>query len=386
MEERLERGERSTIISFFLTLITSAVKIVGGILTRTGVLLADGIHSLFDSLTILTSFVSIRLIKRKPSERFPYGLYKVENLFTIFVCVLLYFMVYELLFEGFEEVSRNAIPYAAFSVILSFAIFFVQYTGFKKSRLESLRIISLESLFDISISLLAFLIILFNLRFIQKPFIIGMAVMVLFLGTKAIYNSILALLDVAPEKEVLEAVLREVEGVDGVKRVKDIKLRRSGPYILGDIVIETLPGIPVSMAHEITEEIERKISRYVRFVNIHVEPFKGKLKVAIPLEDGKISERFSGAKKFLIIDDGERIVENPFWRKEIRKGVAVVNFLKEMGVDAVIVRNIGTIGYNLLKSNLIEVYRATGEDPKENYRLLLEGRLERLRKETVERV
>lgn len=75
------------------------------------------------------------------------------------------------------------------------------------------------------------------------------------------------------------------------------------------------------------------------------------MKIAIPIKDNEISEHFGRCEYFLIVENGKvekvKAPEHTFG--------SFPNFLKELKVDKVIVRNIGERAKALLKSYSIEV-------------------------------
>lgn len=390
MERDIKLGEKSVLISSFLTLLSSLLKLVGGYITRTGALIADGIHSLSDTIQNFASYFGIKLIQKEPTEKFPYGLYKVENLITLFLGIFILFGAYELIKEGlenFNEITDASLVFSIIGLFFSVLIFIIQYYGAKKSKSESLKVIALESMIDIAISVTVFLIILFRLTEYQYPFTVMISMFMIVLSLRILYDSILALLDVSPSREVLDKVREIILNINGVKKVKDIKLRKAGPFIIGEVTIETLPGIPVERAHEISEEIEERVEEIISHIVVHIEPHREKRVIALPILNGKIAKSFAAAEKFLIFDGKRKFfIENPYAQKGIRRGVAVARFLKNFGVDTVIVREIGTISFHSLRDLLIEIYKTDGEDPEKEIKNFFEGKLKRLEKETRERL
>jgi len=53
-------------------------------LSKSVALKAEGIHSLSDSLASFIGFISIYMSEKK-HEKFPYGLYKLENIGAMFI-------------------------------------------------------------------------------------------------------------------------------------------------------------------------------------------------------------------------------------------------------------------------------------------------------------
>ena len=50
-----------------------------GFLSGSIVLISDAVHSVSDILSIVTSWLGLKIAQKKPDERFAYGYYKAEN-------------------------------------------------------------------------------------------------------------------------------------------------------------------------------------------------------------------------------------------------------------------------------------------------------------------
>lgn len=64
--------------SLLVNLALSSLKLVLGAVSGSLALTADGIHSAVDIIASLAVLIGLRLSERR-SRRFPYGLYKIEN-------------------------------------------------------------------------------------------------------------------------------------------------------------------------------------------------------------------------------------------------------------------------------------------------------------------
>lgn len=162
------------------------------------------------------------------------------------------------------------------------------------------------------------------------------------------------------------------EGVKGVIKVKDAKLRKAGPFLFGELEIAVDERITTKKAHEIGNEVEEKIKSTLTNLEhliIHVEPIKreGIRRIAVPLENNKgeystISEHFGQAPYFAIVtlrdDKIEKleIVENPNVKLSKKRGIETAKFLLGYNISDLITKNIGEGPYHTLKDNLVEIY------------------------------
>jgi len=111
------------------------------------------------------------------------------------------------------------------------------------------------------------------------------------------------------------------------------------------------------------------------------------MKIAIPTEgnnlEDKIALHFGRAKHFLVYDTEKnkfKIYSNPEAEKI---PVLPPDFLKKLGVEAVICFSLGLPAFNLFKNYKIETKKATKGSIKENINLFLENKLRDLTQQDI---
>ncbi len=85
-----DKTEEVAVVSTLVSLGLSGLKFLVYGLTGSVAMLADAVHSFTDSFTSALVLLGIHISKRK-SETFPYGLYKVENLVSMFVSFAIFY-------------------------------------------------------------------------------------------------------------------------------------------------------------------------------------------------------------------------------------------------------------------------------------------------------
>jgi len=104
-EKGLKRGERVAKQAAFLVVNLAVAKVIIGVLSGSIVLISDAVHSVSDLVAVFTSWFGLKISQRKPDERFPYGYYKMENLATVVVSILILFAFWEIFTEGVAILS-----------------------------------------------------------------------------------------------------------------------------------------------------------------------------------------------------------------------------------------------------------------------------------------
>jgi divalent metal cation (Fe/Co/Zn/Cd) transporter len=82
-------------MSLGLNAILTSAQFVLYLFTKSAAILAGAVHSLTDVMGILLVIIGMYLSEKK-SEKFPWGLYKIENLASVFVGVLIFLSAYEI--------------------------------------------------------------------------------------------------------------------------------------------------------------------------------------------------------------------------------------------------------------------------------------------------
>ena len=96
-----ETKKKISLFSVGINLLLSLIKIVGGKISGSAALTADGVHSLSDLAASLSVYAGI-VISNKKSDAFPLGLYKVENLVALVSAFAIFFAGYEIAKDVFS--------------------------------------------------------------------------------------------------------------------------------------------------------------------------------------------------------------------------------------------------------------------------------------------
>jgi cation diffusion facilitator family transporter len=94
--------EHWALIALLVNLLQSLAKFVGGVLSGSLSLIGEAVHSLSDSFASVITYISIKFSTKK-NERFPYGLYKLENLASVVISFFLFLASYEIIKRAFSQ-------------------------------------------------------------------------------------------------------------------------------------------------------------------------------------------------------------------------------------------------------------------------------------------
>jgi len=306
-----EKGRKTTIIAILTTTIFALGKAMIGVISGSIVLIADAIHSMADSVSAFFVWLGLKIAQRKPTEKFPYGFYKAENIAALIVSFLILFAGYEIIKESINRLFSQyelSIPLIAIGIALLDAIvmFFIgayEIKVGKKINSQSLIADGKESkmhLFSSSMVLIGLFFAWFKIPYLEGIMGILISFFVFKVGIDSVKNSVFALMDVSPSKEIEEKIKKILKDISGVQGFKDLKLRKSGPFIFGEVCVKIGKTLNVKKAHEISESIENKIKR-IKLIDsfiVTILPYKTQnQKICIPINkdqglDSNISSYF----------------------------------------------------------------------------------------------
>jgi cation diffusion facilitator family transporter len=399
------KGERAAIFSAVVLLAFSLLKGTVSVISGSVALLADSIHSFADIFSSIAVWAGLKLVQKKPTERFPYGYYRAETLALLIVAVTIVVSGVLMLKEAVDKMFEPGVvlfpsvvlAVAAFSGLVSY--FLGRYKKNVGSLIGSQSLVGegQHSLVDVYTSLLVFIGVMFaSLGYPIAEVLAGLTIglYVMKVGLRFGKDAVLVLMDACLSPQKAKEIKEVAEGVRGVGGVHDLRLHKSGPVSFGEMHIEVEEALPLEKAHEISDEIEEKIRqrfRDIESITIHVEPGrKEKIKIGIPVvEDkgleSKASAHFGNVPFFAFIElENDRtrnvyVKVNRAARIARKKGIGAAQFLVDEKVDAVLAGGMGEGPFHLLRDNLVQIFVLPEQiEVKEAIRLLNEKKLERM--------
>lgn len=369
-----------SIISVFVNLGLSIAKLFFGFLTGSVALIADGIHSGLDVFSSFVTFLGLRTAKKPIDEKHPYGYWKAESLAGFLVAILLaisgiwilYEAVMRIFGEGTVELSIGAIAVVIISIVVTELLARLKF--YYGGKFKSLALVAdaehsrADALSSIGVLIGLFLVRYFSLADAVIAF--GIGIYILYESWKIGKEITDSLLDVA-NKDV-EQRIRKI-CVSHQIEIAELKTRSIGSFDFAEIKIKLPPKLKVGDVQKITEILEDRLLNNIpelKQIVISIEAYDmaktivlpklgkkmGDLKgfeqigpkklgerTIVPLEKGKISDRF-GVAQYLIIDEkdskilNKQVIKNPYLEKGLPHGA---KFAKAVRADKVLTRQIG---------------------------------------------
>ncbi len=407
-KNNLKKGQRLTELAAGLETVLAGSKVVIGLLSGSVVLISDAVHSVSDLFTIFASWLGLKLAQKEPDEKFPFGYYKAENLATVFISSLIFYAFSQMVVKGFSRLtslSTISLPYLALGVSLVDAIvlfFFGQYEVKVGREINSQSLVALgrenrTHILTSSAVFLGTLATINNIPYVEGAITLLISGLIFKIGLESAKEGILGLMDVSPGEELREKVINTVEKIPGVEEAFDLKLRKSGPFIIGQIKAGIKRKVEVDRAHDIADRIEKKIRKEYSDIDsfvVHIEPYADNYShLVLPVDENKgldsqLSGQFGRAPYFLFVNledkkiAGSYIIENPHCQKEVRAGLAAVKLINKQRANILITKEVGEISFHTLRDYLIEVYLTEEEKAQKAVNFFKEKKLDRISQPT----
>lgn len=255
-------------VSVGIGVVILLAKLVVGLLTGSLGILSEAVHSLLDLTASTFTLVAIRTARKPADKEHPYGHGRAENLAAFGEGVILTFTAIGIAAESVRRLVAGGAhvdaAWYAFALLIGTILvetgrgLVLRGVG-RAIDSAALQADATDRLSDV----LASVAVLVGLGGVRMGFAWADAVAALLVSgiiaraaVILIWRSGDILIDRAPagaEERLREAILR----VNGVREVRSVRVRRSGPHLLGDAIIATRRMLPVEAADTITDEVER---------------------------------------------------------------------------------------------------------------------------------
>ncbi len=287
-------SEKSSVAltSVLAALLLTGTKIGIGFWTGSLGVLAEALHSGLDLVAALVTLWAVRASGRPADSEHAYGHGKIENLSALFETLLLLgtcaWIIKEAVTRLFfrAEIHVQANLWSFLVVIASIGVDYSRSRALRrvaqKYESQALEADALHFATDIWSSLVVLLGLagVFVAHALQIPWLtkadavagFGVAVVVVIVSVQLGKKSIADLLDTVPSD--LAARIAGFARVDGVRDVRHVRVRRSGPEVFIDLSLVVDRRESLQRSHEIACGAEAAIKRELPSADIvvHVEP------------------------------------------------------------------------------------------------------------------
>ncbi len=342
--------------SVILNIVLAISKLTVGFFSGNRVILADGIHSVSDVISSSFILLSIKLSGKK-SERFPYGMHKIEDFAALCGGLIILYAAYIILKEAFSPEKSvagniNTIYLIIFllAVLLTQTMFvFFELRASRKLNSPGVNIDLLDWMLDASSTTLALASIILHRIGIPHSQRVAMVIISIIIIKEAIgniKNSVLALLDASISPEITEKAKKIILSHPAVSNIQTLYIRRAGSIYIADITLQ-INERNIAKAHEVIDRIEEELKKEIpnlQVITLHYEPTKApyRKKAVLLDKNGQIARRMRDVAKIVITSkspEGKEIsytIENPYYGEGKGHSIKLLSLLIKENIDEVI--------------------------------------------------
>ena len=264
-------GRRPVLVALASVFIGVAIvlgKLVVGLLTGSLGILSEAAHSTLDVVASALALAAVRTARKPADTEHPYGHGRAENVAAFAEGMLMIITAVGIAFEAVRRLMAgggvvNPTGYA-FALLIGTVIIEAGRAGILRgvgqaADSEALRADATNRLADVlaTIAVLIGLVgVTIGLPWADSAAALLVAAIIARSAAKVAWRSGDILMDRAPagaERQLRTAI----QGVTGVREVRSVRVRRSGPSLIGDASIATARMLSLEAAGALVEEVKR---------------------------------------------------------------------------------------------------------------------------------
>lgn len=220
-------------ITIILNVFITIAQLIGGVISGSMALLTDALHNFSDVISLVLSWFTNRLAKRKSTIRQTYGYKRAEILAAFINSATLIFIAIYLIIEAIkrwmqpqEVLSDLVIWFAAGSILINFLSVLLLSKDAKESM--NMKSAYLHLLTDVMTSIAVLiggiLMKYYEIYSIDSILSIIIAIYLIFSSYKILMLSIKILMQFTPEEANLEKISAEISKIDAIKNIHHVHI------------------------------------------------------------------------------------------------------------------------------------------------------------------
>lgn len=280
-------AHKVTLIGALIDFVVGVAKMVAGFMVGSAALVADGIHSFSDIVTDVFVIAATHFGRQEPDSNHPYGHGRIETLATLWLGSVLIFVAGGIAWASLSRLIGGdpipapglwAIGIAVVALLAKEWIY--RYTMRVAKRINS-RLLEANAWHSRSDALSTVVVLIglvaaqFGVGWMDAVAATVVGVMVGQVGGRLLWESSQELIDTALPAGDRDRMQQIAERVPGVNGVHDLRTRTLGSHALLDLHIVVPPRVTVSEAHEIGNEVSRRLREAfpnLADVTFHIDP------------------------------------------------------------------------------------------------------------------
>jgi cation diffusion facilitator family transporter len=262
------RPELVALASVFIGVALVVGKLVVGVLTGSLGILSEAAHSILDVVASFFALAAVRTARKPADIEHPYGHGRAENVAAFAEGVVMIITALGIAFEAVRRLTSgggtvNPAGYA-FALLIGTLLIEAGRAGVlrgvgRAADSEALQADATNRLADVlaTVAVLIGLVgVTIGLPWADSVAALVVAVIIARAAINIAWRSGDILMDRAPAGAARQ-LRAAIQGVDGVREVRSVRVRRSGPNLIGDAGIATARMLSLEAAGALVDEVKR---------------------------------------------------------------------------------------------------------------------------------
>lgn len=281
-----ERVQRTLTLILILNITVAVAKAVFGLIAGSVSMVADALHSTFDSLSNIVGLISTHIAKQPPDKAHPYGHGRFETFGTLVIGGMLLLTAYWIISEGISRLNSAAIPaITELTVIVLILTIIVNILVAWYERKVGIELNSQILIADsehtksdifVSLSVLAgFGAVRLGYPEADPLIAFGIGLIIGKMGLAIIKGAGDVLTDAAVI-DCEDEIRRTLEKIEGVRGYHKFRCRGKPQELFADIHVLVDPEISVRDGHDVAEEVRQRLLIEVEGMQdivVHIDPW-----------------------------------------------------------------------------------------------------------------
>ncbi len=272
-------------VSIGAYIVLSLAKLYVGYVSNSEALKADGWNNFTDILGSIAILIGLLIAKKPRDHNHPYGHSRAEHISSLIAAFIMISIGVDVLINALQTLKdreyvqpdRIAVWTAGASAIFMFFVYMFNKRLALVTNSQALAAAAKDHLSDVLVSVGTVVGVVgaqLHMRWLDPvtAFVIG------FMICKTawdIFREASHTLTDGFDDEMLRRYKQEIERIDGVKQVVDIKGRMYGNEVVIDVTICVAPYLSVVTSRDIADQVERLLEQKygVVYAHVHIEPY-----------------------------------------------------------------------------------------------------------------
>lgn len=278
-----------TIYGGVFNVFLSIIKILSGLYGNSMALVTDGIHSFSDLASDIVVIFGIKFGDKPVDDTHNYGHKKIETFSELIIGLVLLIVGIFFAYSSILSIYHNpkirprliAAVVAFISIIIKEHLYRITKAVGKKENSEVLIANAWHHRTDSFSSLpvlIGILVIYFfpNLYFLDYYVSLILSFIIIKVGIVIIYKSFQKLIDVAPDIEIQNKIIKIIKEFENILDFHNIRMRYIGNKIFIDFHIQVNKNLNINDAHNISTDLKKELFNSIPNIYdvlIHIEPY-----------------------------------------------------------------------------------------------------------------